>query len=109
MQKLKAQIEKSNHPMAKVIGEFVEGQLGANGVIFERDKTLDGCIKAIYSKARERAKGQSFAAVEDKVVYGWIAEYFGLRYENKPEAAAAPKAQTLGTDDFLSYELEDLF
>ncbi len=40
------------------------------------NKSIEECIKYIYSKARELAKGGNAVGVDDATVYGWAVHYY---------------------------------
>lgn len=40
------------------------------------NKSIKGCCKYIYSKARELAKGGNAVGVDDATVYGWAVHYY---------------------------------
>lgn len=40
------------------------------------NKSIKGCCKYIYSKARELAKGGNAVGVDDETVYGWAVHYY---------------------------------
>lgn len=40
------------------------------------NKSIKGCCKYIYSKARELAKGGNAVGVDESTVYGWAVHYY---------------------------------
>lgn len=40
------------------------------------NKSIEECIKYIYSKARKLAKGGNAVAVDEATVYGWAVHYY---------------------------------
>ena len=40
------------------------------------NKSIKGCCKYIFSKARELAKGGNAVGVDDATVYGWAVHYY---------------------------------
>lgn len=40
------------------------------------NKSIEECIKYIYSKARKLAKGGNAVGVDDATVYGWVVHYY---------------------------------
>lgn len=40
------------------------------------NKSIEECIKYIYSQARKLAKGGSAVGVDDATVYGWAVHYY---------------------------------
>ena len=40
------------------------------------DKSIEECIKYIYSKARKLAKGGNAVGVDEATVYGWAVHYY---------------------------------
>lgn len=40
------------------------------------NKSIEECIKYIYSKARKLAKGGNAVGVDDATVYGWAVHYY---------------------------------
>lgn len=107
MDKLREEIKKATDPYAKAVGNFI---LTLNLDKVPQGKTLKGCMDEIKTKAKKRAVS-GVAVVEDHMVYGWAAEYFGL-VPNAPKAQTpvihTPVAEPKHTDD-LDFNLEDLF
>ena len=54
---------------AKTDSLFAETNRKAN-------KSIEECIKYIYSKARKLAKGGNAVGVDDATVYGWAVHYY---------------------------------
>lgn len=42
----------------------------------KENKSIEECIKYIYSQARKLAKGGSAVGVDDATVYGWAVHYY---------------------------------
>lgn len=40
------------------------------------NKSIEECIKYIYSKARKLAKGGNAVGVDEATVYGWAVHYY---------------------------------
>lgn len=110
MDKLREEINKETEPVAKAVGKFI---LSLNLTEIPDGKTLKGCMEEIEKKILQRVKqknGRAKVHVEDHIVYGWAAEYFGL-VPDAPKAQApvihTPTTKPKHTDD-LDYNLEDL-
>ena len=107
MDKLREEINKATDPYAKAVGSFI---LSMNLQTVPEGKTLKACMEAIKAKAKQRAVS-GVAVVEDHMVYGWAAEYFGL-VPDAPKAQTpvihTPVAEPKHTDD-LDFDLEELF
>lgn len=62
-------IQKYLENRAKTDSLFAETYRKAN-------KSIEECIKYIYSKARKLAKGGNAVGVDDATVYGWAVHYY---------------------------------
>lgn len=100
MEKLREEINKATDPYVQVVGEFI---LSLNLAAVPTGKTLKGCMDDIKEKAKKQAKG-GVAVIEDCMVYGWAAEYFGLAPAAAPKEM--PKAQTPVTSAAVTLDLD---
>lgn len=77
--KIKSEMEKSKDAYKTAIGKFLiskcEEYEGFSDGVLKKDKTLEGCMKDIVSKAKKMAKN-NVAVVEDTKVYKWAADYY---------------------------------
>lgn len=67
------------------------------------NKSIKGCCKYIYSKARELAKGGNAVGVDDATVYGWAVHYYdedNIKVEDVKERVevVAPAAEPSRTE-----------
>lgn len=67
------------------------------------NKSIKGCCKYIYSKARELAKGGNAVGVDDETVYGWAVHYYdedNIKVEDVKERVevVAPDAEPIRTE-----------
>ena len=61
----------------------------------DEKKSLDDCIKYIFSQA-EKKKSGNCAAIEDSVVYGWAVHYYqedNIKVGNVKAKVVAPKTE----------------
>ena len=100
MEKLREEINKATDPYVQAVGKFI---LSLNLAAVPTGKTLKGCMDAIKEKAKKQAKG-GVAMIEDHMVYGWAAEYFGLAPAAAPKEM--PKAQTPVTSAAVTLDLD---
>ena len=122
MGKIEEAIKKINDEVQKnhkntylvMVGEHIidciTTETAAEKVLAEK-KTLSGCLKSITGKASDHKTG-NVAVIDDKTVYGWAREYFGLQetVEQKPQlevvktqtptVSEPPKKPRLSMDDF---------
>lgn len=77
--KIKSEMEKSKDAYKTAIGKFLISKCEENeefsNAVLKKDKTLEGCMKDIVSKAKKMAKN-NVAVVEDTKVYKWAADYY---------------------------------
>lgn len=103
--KVKKEIGELKSPYSKILGEYIINTLLTNTENAERvlkeKKTLKDCLSAITEKARGQ-KVNNCAVIEDKTVYTWLREYYGVN--NVTEA----KAENKTADDGLNISLLDL-
>lgn len=74
------------------------------------NKTLKGCVKAIYERAKKdflkksaQRSGVGTSAIRNDEVYAWAEEYFGIEHsENQPaeKSAHAEEKSSLDVDLF---------
>ncbi len=100
MEKLREEINKATDPYAKAVGNFI---LSLNLTAVPDGKTLKSCMAAIQEEAKKQAKG-GVAVIEDHMVYGWAAEYFGLAPTAEPKET--PKAQAPVTSGVATLDLD---
>lgn len=67
------------------------------------NKSIEECIKYIYSKARKLAKGGNAVGVDDATVYGWAVHYYdedNIKVDKVQERVevVAPAAEPIRTE-----------
>lgn len=109
MEKLREEIAKADAQSQK-IGNYILDLAKRSGAVIDGKKTLPECVKQIAAKAKKQAIN-GMAIIDDPVVYGWAAEYFGLTAEKEQKAQTPDPSQQeeTKTEDLLNYSLEDLW
>lgn len=96
--KIDSQAEKSSNAYMKIIAQHIIDELikddTAAQKILNENKSLDELMKSIKEKAKKQAQGQ-MAIIEDKTVWQWVAEYFGI------ERTESKRAVSLSLADFI--------
>ena len=90
--KLDSAAEKMKGNYAKTTASHLIEQIrteAAAAKFLDEEKTLEGCMNEIQSKARKQAVN-GCAAVEDALVYKWAEGYFGLDVTDFPQRQAQP-------------------
>lgn len=63
-----------------IIQAYLENRAKTDSLFAETykkaNKSIEECIKYIYSKARKLAKGGNAVGVDDATVYGWAVHYY---------------------------------
>lgn len=67
------------------------------------NKSIEECIKYIYSQARKLAKGGNAVGVDDETVYGWAVHYYdedNIKVEDVKERVevVSPAAEPIRTE-----------
>ncbi len=79
VERLTKEVDASNDAVEKQLGAFLLEQFKKDEPLKEAYRTRKCTLKAIsahvFSEARNYAKGSSSAAVEDKIVYGWVIHF----------------------------------
>lgn len=76
-----------------IIDNLIKSDASAERILDEK-KSLKSCMSKVKSNAKQSAVS-GCAVVEDRIVYGWIREYFELN-----ESQTADSAQTESIQDF---------
>lgn len=84
IEKLTAESNSLNSNHSQAIAEYLIDHITEDSAarIVHESKSLDGCVKAIYSKAQKQAV-DNCAMISFQDVYSWVNEYYGIQ---KPEA-----------------------
>ncbi len=100
--KIQSEMKQNKTEYKTAVGKFIISQCEENeefsNAVLKKEKTLEGCMKDIVSKARKMAKNK-VAVVEDSKVYQWAADYYmpgssktvKAIQEEKPKVDRKPK------------------
>lgn len=84
IEKLTAESNRLNSNHSQAIAEYLIDHITEDSAarIVHDSKSLEGCVRAISSKAKSKAVNNC-AMISDQEVYSWVNEYYGIQ---KPEA-----------------------
>lgn len=100
--KIQSEMKQNKTAYKTAVGKFIIRRCQENeefsNALLGKEKTLEGCMKDIISKARKMAKN-SVAVVEDSKVYQWASDYYmpgssktvKAIQEEKPKVDRKPK------------------
>ena len=100
--KIQSEMKQNKTAYKTAVGKFIISRCEENeefsNAVLKKDKTLEGCMKDIVSKAKKMAKN-NVAVVEDTKVYKWAADYYmpgssksvKKAQEEKPKVDRKPK------------------
>lgn len=95
--KIQSEMKRNKTAYKTAVGKFIISRCEENeefsNAVLKKEKTLEGCMKDIISKARKMAKNK-VAVVEDSKVYQWAADYYmpGSSKSAKAIQGEKPKA-----------------